>query len=108
MRRLTHLEATSLVDFMRLALLCNCTWRFVNFNIDHREHKSCQDAYKELQARIIILEDEKICTEINALGASFRSKDTSARRSASSTEVAIAMVMVAVLGVIIVQGYLRR
>jgi Ser/Thr protein kinase RdoA (MazF antagonist) len=55
-RRFTAEEAAAFVPFMRLALLCNCAWRFKNFNLDHREVESCRDAYKELQKRIEDLE----------------------------------------------------
>ena len=33
------------------------SWRFKNFNIDHRELESCRDAHRELQERIESLED---------------------------------------------------
>jgi hypothetical protein len=36
------------------------TWRFKNFNIDHREIESCRDAHRELQARIESLEDDVV------------------------------------------------
>ena len=38
-RRLSDNERQQMVEFMRLALLCNCTWRFVNFNIDNRSEE---------------------------------------------------------------------
>ena len=37
---------------MRLALLCNCSWRFKNFNIDHRDVEDCRNAHVELWDRI--------------------------------------------------------
>ena len=43
---------------MKLTMLCNCTWRFKNFNIDHRDLESCRDAHVELQQRIEALEDD--------------------------------------------------
>lgn len=42
-RALDAAECTLLPTFMRLALLCNCAWRFVNFNIDHREIEECRE-----------------------------------------------------------------
>ena len=52
-RPLTALESVHLLPFMRLALLCNCTWRFYNFNVEHRELQSANgDSFKELYDRI--------------------------------------------------------
>jgi len=59
-RSLEHVESRRFVDFMKLTMLCNCTWRFKNFNIDHREIESCRDAHRELQARIESLEDDVV------------------------------------------------
>jgi len=63
-RRLTTLEETSLVDFMRLTMLCNCTWRFKHFNIDHREAEECRNAYVELQRRNEHLELSEVIASI--------------------------------------------
>ena len=49
-------EVSLLVDFCRLALLCNCSWRFSNFYISHREMIECRDKYIELRDRIVDLE----------------------------------------------------
>jgi hypothetical protein len=46
-RPLAPAEVEQFVAFMRVALLCNCTWRFKNFNIDHREMESCERAPNE-------------------------------------------------------------
>ena len=43
---------------MKLTMLCNCSWRFKNFHIDHREIEECRDAYVELRERIEALEDD--------------------------------------------------
>ena len=40
----------------QLTMLCNCAWRFKNFNIDHPEIQECRSAYLELQERIEALE----------------------------------------------------
>lgn len=54
-RSLTALEKTLLVDCMHLALLCNCTWRFVHFNLDHPELQESRNAYVELYERLLFL-----------------------------------------------------
>jgi len=58
-----------MVEFMRLALLCNCTWRFVNFNIDNRSEDLIpqREAYVELQERIVQLERPEIIKSIEEL-----------------------------------------
>ena len=55
-RPLTNVETEELCRFCRVALLCNCSWRFVNFNIDHREIENCRNAYVELRDRILCLD----------------------------------------------------
>ena len=57
-RRLSPAEKANFVAFMKLTMLCNCSWRFKNFNIDHRELESCRNAHVELQERILALEDD--------------------------------------------------
>ena len=57
-RPLEKSERETFLAFMRLTMLCNCTWRFVNFNIDHREIDSCRDAHVELQERIEALHED--------------------------------------------------
>ena len=52
---------------MKLTMLCNCTWRFKNFNLDHREIEECRDAHRELQSRILELEKPEIVAEVTAL-----------------------------------------
>jgi hypothetical protein len=66
-RRFEEHEVAAFVPFMRMALLCNCTWRFKNFNLDHREVESCRDAYRELQWRIEDLEQAERVGEIDEL-----------------------------------------
>jgi len=48
-RPLTTRECEHFVGFMQIALLCNCAWRFKNFNVDHPELPECKDAHRELQ-----------------------------------------------------------
>eukprot|EP00948_MAST-09A_sp_MAST-9A-sp1_P000124 g124.t1 len=56
-RPLTKIEIQTLIKWCKASLLCNCTWRFINFNIDRRDAPvSCRDAYQELQVRITFLE----------------------------------------------------
>jgi len=59
-RPLEAAESRCFVHFMKLTMLCNCTWRFKNFNIDHREIEGCRDAHRELQSRIESLEDDVV------------------------------------------------
>ena len=54
-RMLSPVEKGCFADFMMVALLCNCSWRFMNFHIDHRELEECRDTYMELQERIVAL-----------------------------------------------------
>ena len=42
-RAITPSEVRRFVPFMRLTLLCNCEWRFRNFNIDHPEMEDNKD-----------------------------------------------------------------
>ena len=53
-------EYLVLMEFCRLALLCNCCWRFTNFHIAHREVVECRDRYVELRDRILELEKEDV------------------------------------------------
>ena len=55
-RPLPKEEVELLVEFCRLALLCNCCWRFTNFHIAHREIIDCRNRYVELRDRILELE----------------------------------------------------
>jgi hypothetical protein len=52
---------------MKLTMLCNATWRFRNFNIDHREIVECRDAHRELQQRILELEKEPVMAGVHAV-----------------------------------------
>ena len=53
-----------LMEFCRLALLCNCCWRFTNFHIAHREVVECRDRYVELRDRILELEKVDVQKEV--------------------------------------------
>ena len=66
-RTLTPTEVDYFLPFMRLALMCNATWRFVNFNIDHREIEDCRDTYLELRDRIVALEDPATVSKVDAM-----------------------------------------
>lgn len=52
---------------MKLSMLCNATWRFKNFNIDHREIEECRNAHVELQERILTLENPELVSEVKAV-----------------------------------------
>ena len=65
-RPLPKEEYDLLIDFCRLSLLCNCSWRFTNFNIEHRDIEQCRNRYVELQERIVEL--EKASTQHSILG----------------------------------------
>mmetsp|Transcript_2450 Transcript_2450/g.4339 ORF Transcript_2450/g.4339 Transcript_2450/m.4339 type:complete len:386 (+) Transcript_2450:61-1218(+) len=58
-RPLLRSECQLFIQFCQLTLLCNCTWRFINFNVDNREVVECRDRYRELQDRIVALEENK-------------------------------------------------
>ena len=69
-RMLSDLEKGHLVPFMKLALLCNCSWRFVKFNVPSVNGLSdipeeAKLSYLELQHRIEYLNDEEVITELN-------------------------------------------
>ena len=49
---------------MRLTLLCNCEWRFRNFNIDHPEQKGNSETYLELKERIEVLKDPAVAARV--------------------------------------------
>ena len=59
-RSLEPLEQKMFLRFMRLCLLCNCSWRFRNFNVANRDILDARDSYKELQHRITQLEDPAV------------------------------------------------
>ena len=55
---------------MKLTLLCNCSWRFVNFWIDHREAGgNTREAFEELRDRIAELDADEggVCGKIEAI-----------------------------------------
>jgi len=66
-RPLLSAESATFLAWMKLTMLCNATWRFKNFNIDHREIEECRDAHRELQARILQLEEPPVVAEVEAL-----------------------------------------
>jgi len=63
-RTLTPREMELLIPFLKLTLLTSCTWRFVNFNIHHREISDCRDSYVEFQQRIISLLNPELIAKI--------------------------------------------
>ena len=65
-RKIPDVERKYFVDFMKIALLCNCAWRFKNFHIDHRDIVDARDSYRELKERIEALEDESLVSMIQA------------------------------------------
>ena len=73
-RNLPQIEINHFVPFMRLALLCNCSWRFVKFNVptigkeeDDEFPEEAKDSYVELQNRIKYLHDTDVIAEIDKL-----------------------------------------
>ena len=67
-RKLPELEIDHLVPFMRVALLCNCSWRFVKFNVAPNNEDFPEEAktsYLELQHRIEYLSDTAVVSRIN-------------------------------------------
>jgi len=66
-RPLTGVEKGCFGSFMMVALLCNCSWRYMNFHIDHRELEECRDTYKELQERIVALEGPEVAPQIESI-----------------------------------------
>ncbi|KAL3782162.1 hypothetical protein HJC23_004525 [Cyclotella cryptica] len=69
-RKLPTVEVEHLVAYMRLALLCNCCWRFVKFNITMKEKdipQAAKSSYLELQQRIEYLQDYKVEAGIQRL-----------------------------------------
>ena len=59
-RPLDDLEKTLFFELLVISLLCNCSWRFMNFNIDHPELVEAKDSYKDLQVKVeYLLEREK-------------------------------------------------
>lgn len=60
-------ERQNFVAFMRLALLCNCSWRYRNFEIDHREVAEGRGSYKELWDRIKDLQSGPNIAQVEAI-----------------------------------------
>jgi Ser/Thr protein kinase RdoA (MazF antagonist) len=52
-RMLSADERRLLPTFCKLALLCNATWRFRNFQIHHREIDHARESYRELYDRML-------------------------------------------------------
>ena len=60
-RDLPSLEVEHFVAYMRLTLLCNCSWRFVKFNIMKKDVPvEAKNSYFELQERIIYLQEKEV------------------------------------------------
>ena len=68
-RPLAAAERSAFVSFMKATMLCNCAWRFKNFNLDHREIEECRESYRELQTRILELEQPEVVAEVQAVVA---------------------------------------
>jgi len=73
-RRFTASEEEAFIGFMQMTLLCNGTWRFKNFNIDHRELEQCRNKHVELQDRIVGLDDVALGAQINQIVLACRSQ----------------------------------
>ena len=52
---------------MRLALLCNCTWRFVNFNIDENFNETIKSRYRDVFSYANFSEGEKMRIDLALL-----------------------------------------
>jgi Ser/Thr protein kinase RdoA (MazF antagonist) len=65
-RALSPTESRLLLPFMRLALLCNATWRFRNFNLVHTgpETAEARDSYKELAERLTGLKQPEAISQV--------------------------------------------
>ena len=64
-RKLSSLECEHFVAYMRLTLLCNCSWRFVKFNILQKDvPEEAKNSYFELQERIKYLQEEAVEAKI--------------------------------------------
>ena len=64
-RKLPSLEVEHFVAFMRLTLLCNCSWRFIKFNIQQKDVPAeAKNSYVELQDRIVYLREESVVARI--------------------------------------------
>lgn len=66
-RPLRAAERAALLPYLRAALLCNCTWRFKNFHIDHRDALDARDSYLQLQRRIEHLERAEVEALVGAI-----------------------------------------
>ena len=64
-RKLPSIEVEHFVAFMRLTLLCNCSWRFIKFNIQQKDVPAeAKNSYVELQDRIKYLREESVVARI--------------------------------------------
>jgi Ser/Thr protein kinase RdoA (MazF antagonist) len=64
-RTLPSLEVELFVAYMRLTLLCNCSWRFTKFNIIQKDvSDEVKQSYFELQERIKYLREESVEAKI--------------------------------------------
>lgn len=54
--------------FLQAALLCNCSWRFRNFHVEHPEMLAeMAEAHVELQERIIALDDPNLKRDVQQI-----------------------------------------
>ena len=68
-RKLPSLEKQHFVQYMRLTLLCNCSWRFVKFNVDNTEDvpEEAKESYLELRRRFDYLHDSDVIQKIQSI-----------------------------------------
>ncbi len=68
-RALAPAERAAFVGFVKLTLLCNCSWRFKNFHVDRPEllTPSTRCAHEELQRRIEYLEQPDAARAVEAV-----------------------------------------
>lgn len=72
-RKLPQIERDHFVPFMRLTLLCNCSWRFVKFNVKLRDDnvdefpEEARNSYLELQERVEYLHHPDVVQSIRNL-----------------------------------------
>eukprot|EP00592_Proboscia_alata_P010118 CAMPEP_0194362194 /NCGR_PEP_ID=MMETSP0174-20130528/9902_1 /TAXON_ID=216777 /ORGANISM="Proboscia alata, Strain PI-D3" /LENGTH=416 /DNA_ID=CAMNT_0039134897 /DNA_START=44 /DNA_END=1294 /DNA_ORIENTATION=+ len=74
-RKIPQIERDHFIPFMRLTLLCNCSWRFVKFNVSNNSDdkdtddfpEEAKNSYLELQHRIEYLRDPEVVQQIKSL-----------------------------------------
>eukprot|EP01041_Mallomonas_annulata_P007025 gene7025-14294_t len=85
---LTDTEILLLPNFICHALLCNASWRFINFNITHPDQREQNGArYFELQQRLIAIENPTVLTALSSIIATITadSSTTTTMATASTT-----------------------